>query len=313
CGLPQCRLLRLHRGLGHALGLRALIEGLLRDSAAAHETLPTLQVGLGIGKVGTSLRQVCLRLRQRGFEGSPIDGEQEVALLHQLAVLEVNGVEVARDARTHLDGVDGHEATDVLIVIRYEPLGGFGHRDLWRRRGPAGGARLSRFTAGEAYDQRQQPGDDAQRPERLLYPHAMSLVRLDGASQHMVSFQRCSRSAREDVMAREQAWCARLLTTGLKAGKEGCCASAPAGNGFVVAWRTAMTLFAARADSNRLAAAEGGAGALRPREHGGSANGRAQVSRASSTDPIAWHKRARPRGSRVARRGRRPSASPRRF
>ena len=63
-GLAHGRLLRRDGGLGHALGLRALIEGLLRDGAAAHEALPAREIGLGKGEVGAGLREVGLGLRQ---------------------------------------------------------------------------------------------------------------------------------------------------------------------------------------------------------------------------------------------------------
>ena len=50
-GLAHRRLVRRHRRLGVALGLRALLEHLLGDGLVAHELLAAREVGLGIGQV----------------------------------------------------------------------------------------------------------------------------------------------------------------------------------------------------------------------------------------------------------------------
>ena len=106
------------------------------------------------------LREARLRLRERGLERPAIDGEEQVALLHQLAVLEVDGVEIARDARAHLDGVDGDEAADILVVVGDQPLGRLGDRDLRGGRWPGLRARLARLAAGEPGTQQEQRSRD---------------------------------------------------------------------------------------------------------------------------------------------------------
>ena len=157
-GLAHGRLLRRDVGLGHALGLRALIEGLLRDGTAAHQALPALQIGLGVGEIGAGLGEVRLRLRQRGLEWPAVDGEEQVALLYQLPVLEVYRVEIAGHASPHLDGIDRDEAADVLVAIGDQPLNRLGDSHLRGGGWSSLGARLARVTAGE--QQQEQRGRD---------------------------------------------------------------------------------------------------------------------------------------------------------
>ena len=74
--------------------------------------------------------------------GALVDGEQQVALVDQRAVLEVDLVEIAGDARADGDLVDGLEASDELVVLddlAHHRLGGGDHRQLLilRQRGAA--------------------------------------------------------------------------------------------------------------------------------------------------------------------------------
>ena len=66
-----------------------------------------LQVQLGVGEVGLVLRLLGLRLIERGLEGPGIDLGQEVALLDELAFLEGDLVDLAIDAGSDQDGVEG--------------------------------------------------------------------------------------------------------------------------------------------------------------------------------------------------------------
>jgi hypothetical protein len=60
-------------------------------------------------------------LRFGGVEGrlvrTLVDGEEQVALVDQCAVLEADLVQIAADARTDGDLVDGFEAPDELVVF----------------------------------------------------------------------------------------------------------------------------------------------------------------------------------------------------
>ncbi len=52
------------------------------------KTLAALQIAFGEGEIGLGLREVRLRLIERGLERPAIDGEQQIALLHHLPVAE---------------------------------------------------------------------------------------------------------------------------------------------------------------------------------------------------------------------------------
>ena len=141
-GLANRRLLRGDRGFGDALGLGALVEGLLGDGLVAHELRGAREIGLGKGEVGPRLRQVGLGLVERGLERALVDREQEVALLDDLAVGEMDAVEIAGHARAHLDRVDGDEAADILVIVDDVAFDRRRDRDGRRRRGRARSAGL---------------------------------------------------------------------------------------------------------------------------------------------------------------------------
>ncbi len=154
--LSDGRLLRLDGGTRNPLGLDPLVERLLRDDGAAREALAALQVALREGEIGARLRESRLGLVERRLEGAAIDREQGLALAHHLAVLEVDGVEIAGHARAHLDIVDGDEAPDILVMIGNELLDRLRDGHLRRRRSGsrALGLRLAVSAAGEGRGER---------------------------------------------------------------------------------------------------------------------------------------------------------------
>ena len=121
-------------GLRVAIGLRALLEGLLGDGLFLHQLLAAREIGLGEGQIGFRLRQRGARLRDRVLERPLVDREQQVALLDQLAVLEVHAVEIAGHARAHFDQADRGEAADIFVEIENGALGRLGDRHRRRRR-----------------------------------------------------------------------------------------------------------------------------------------------------------------------------------
>jgi len=79
-----------------------------------------------LGKAGAGLIR-------RVLERSPIHGEQQVTLVDQLAILEMNLFQIARDPRPHFERIHGNEPADVLVLVddslRHRPR----HRHLRRR------------------------------------------------------------------------------------------------------------------------------------------------------------------------------------
>src|SRR5262249_28491441 len=115
--------------------LRALLEDLLADGPVAQQLLAARQVRLGENDVRFRSLEIGAGLVEGVLERPLVDGEQQVALLHDLAVAEVDLIEVARYARAHLDDVHQDEAADIFVLIHDGALRGLGHRHLrWRRR-----------------------------------------------------------------------------------------------------------------------------------------------------------------------------------
>ena len=78
---------------------------------------PRARSDLGEGEVGLGLLDGRLGLVERGLEGTRVDREERIVLLHELAVGEVDRLQVPRNARAHLDVVEGDEAADILVVL----------------------------------------------------------------------------------------------------------------------------------------------------------------------------------------------------
>ena len=134
-GLAHHRLVRCDRGLGIAGRLRALLENLLADRPVTQQLLAARQIGLGEHHIGLRQLQIRARLIKGVLERAFVDGEQEIALLHDLAVLEMHLVEVAGHARAHLDRIDRDEPADIFVLVDDGALDGLGdrHRRRWRR------------------------------------------------------------------------------------------------------------------------------------------------------------------------------------
>jgi hypothetical protein len=87
---------------------------------------------LGENHIGFRQLEIRPRLIEGVLERTFVDGEQEIPLLHDLAVLELHLVEVARHARTHLDRIDRDEPPDIFVLVDDGALDGLG--DRYRRR-----------------------------------------------------------------------------------------------------------------------------------------------------------------------------------
>ena len=162
-------------GLGDALGLRALIEGLLGDDGAAHQALARARGRL---RRTRDWRAACARLAC-AWASAASNGRRSMVnsrspFFTSLAVLEVDGVEVARHARAHLDGVDGDEAADVLVLVGDHAFGGLGDRHLRRRRRGPRGIGLARLATREREREQGERRRNAERSARQCLRHGIS-------------------------------------------------------------------------------------------------------------------------------------------
>src|SRR5258705_4252923 len=132
--LPLGSLLRGDGSFRDALGLCALVESLLGNDRAEGKTLGACQIAFRECESGPRLCEARLRLSEGDLEGPAIDREQKIALLHHLAVLKMDRLQVAGNARPHFYGLDGDEAADILVLVRNHFADWLGNRDLRRRR-----------------------------------------------------------------------------------------------------------------------------------------------------------------------------------
>jgi hypothetical protein len=99
---------------GIALGAPRVEHRDARD-VVLHELLGARELAArALGGGLACAREVALRARERHLIGARVDLEQQIALLHQLAVFEVLLDQVAAHARAHLDRVDRAHVADVL-------------------------------------------------------------------------------------------------------------------------------------------------------------------------------------------------------
>ena len=110
---------------------------------------PRARSRVGEGEIGFGLLERGHRLVAGGLERPAVDGEQLVAGVHHLPVAEVDRIEIAGDARAHLDRIDGDEAADVLLLVRHRFTLRLSDGDFRRRRGSAFCLRLLFIAAGE--------------------------------------------------------------------------------------------------------------------------------------------------------------------
>ena len=98
------------------------------------ELLAAREVGLGEGEVRARQREIGARLVERVLERPLVDGEQQVALLDDLAVVEMHAFEIAGHAGAHLDAIDRDEAADIFVLVDDVALHRLRHRHGRRRR-----------------------------------------------------------------------------------------------------------------------------------------------------------------------------------
>ncbi len=139
--VEACNLQRafgLHLGGVRGLqGLTALIDHLLGNGAALHQAEAAIELALGELHLRPCIRQLAFRLRRHRLEWTRVDDIEQVALMHDGAVLEFDRVDEAADPRTHLHLLGRLEAPGELVPIGDGALDRLGDRHRRRRWGSA--------------------------------------------------------------------------------------------------------------------------------------------------------------------------------
>ncbi len=100
-GAVDGRLVGLDLGRKTCDSSRALVQQLLGGVALLGQRSRTLEVLPGVGEAGLVLRQLGHRLAERGLERGRVDLHQQIALLHHLAFLEADLLDLPVDPRAH--------------------------------------------------------------------------------------------------------------------------------------------------------------------------------------------------------------------
>ena len=109
--VADLRLCVIDGGLRAALIGRALIYGLLRSESFGREHLGTIELAVGECKPSISCLELRLGLCQPDLVGSRVDGEEEVAFVDDISILEVDAGQRAPDLGPELDLIDRGKLT----------------------------------------------------------------------------------------------------------------------------------------------------------------------------------------------------------
>ncbi len=132
--LPHRSLLRRNGGFRHALRLGPLVEVCCVIVVPRTSSSPRLRSASAKDEVGLCLRERSLCPIERGLERPPVDGKQRIARLYELAVFELDLVQIAGDAGSNLDEIEGHEATNIFVIVTDQLFNRLGDGHLRRRR-----------------------------------------------------------------------------------------------------------------------------------------------------------------------------------
>src|SRR4051812_7919234 len=145
-GLLECGIGGRDRAGGIALIGLPRIELALSESLVAYQRRGPLDIEAGDLELGLRAFQIRLSLLDREPIRPRIDDEQRIALLDDLAVLELDGVDKSGHPRTDLDGRGRHEPPGVFVPLGDLFLNRQRDCDGWSWRGSA--CRRGAATAG---------------------------------------------------------------------------------------------------------------------------------------------------------------------
>ena len=120
-----------------------------RSSSLGEQLLESRELGAGEIELSARVRQHGLAARHLGLERPRIDDEQQVALAHFGARLEVYRLDVTVDASPHLDRSDGLDTARKFVSFNDLLLDRRGDAHRRRRRWRRRSVRIRTVTAGK--------------------------------------------------------------------------------------------------------------------------------------------------------------------
>ncbi|MND96309.1 hypothetical protein D3C80_885950 [compost metagenome] len=128
---------RGHSGLGGLHGAALGVDLGLGHGLGGQQALRAGQFRLGQGQLRLALGQLGAGRGQGRLGRARVEGEQQLALAHDVAVLEVHRLDVAADARPHVDRAGRLEAAGEFVPVDHllRQRRGHRHRRRARRRG----------------------------------------------------------------------------------------------------------------------------------------------------------------------------------
>ena len=161
-GIAEVQARGLERGLGGVEAAAGVLRGgaqlvgfLLGNGAHRQQLVGARDFALGKAGLGAGRFDAGGGARHFGGEWARVDGKQQRALAHDLAVAEMDALERAGDARAHVDLVDRGQARAEFVEFFYRAARYRRHR-YRRRAAGAGRLRLRRPRAAASEERRQQ-------------------------------------------------------------------------------------------------------------------------------------------------------------
>ena len=140
-----------------AVGIDALVEVALRHVLGVPQLPAAIELAPGEGEPGLGGEHLRFGAGHRGRIGGGIDGEEEIAPLHQRALDEMHRLDGAGDARTDVDPLDRFQPAGKLVPQR--DIASLQGRDRHRRGGwRLIGGSIGMGRADDRREDREPPG-----------------------------------------------------------------------------------------------------------------------------------------------------------
>ncbi len=145
---------------------RALVERLLGGKIVLQQLGGAIELDLGELKLGLGLGELGLGGLEGDLVGARLDDEKEVPFLHDLAIGEIDGFEIAADAGPDLDGLPRLELTGEVAPFLELLDQGLGHGDRGRRRSGGGCGLLGALRGDHVAIGNRRDGNDGERDQQ---------------------------------------------------------------------------------------------------------------------------------------------------